>query len=109
VAAAEAKAVANNEPKLAWYVEWGKLLGYRQTWAFAFGKFMDRRHLVVLPVLAAGLSEGAIWDARHPGGDSPRGSVHDDLCGQHRRRLVSHLFYQPGLRAVMPVVCGPCC
>jgi ACS family hexuronate transporter-like MFS transporter len=40
VAAAEAKAAVNNEPKLAWYVEWSKLLGYRQTWAFAFGKFM---------------------------------------------------------------------
>ena len=40
VAAAEAKAVANNEPKRAWYVEWSKLLRYRQTWAFAFGKFM---------------------------------------------------------------------
>jgi len=27
-------------PKLPWYIQWGKLLGYRQTWAFAFGKFM---------------------------------------------------------------------
>jgi ACS family hexuronate transporter-like MFS transporter len=26
--------------KVKWYVEWAKLLGYRQTWAFAFGKFM---------------------------------------------------------------------
>jgi MFS transporter, ACS family, hexuronate transporter len=40
VAAAEAKALADNEPKLPWYVQWSKLLGYRQTWAFAFGKFM---------------------------------------------------------------------
>jgi ACS family hexuronate transporter-like MFS transporter len=40
IAAAEAKAVAANEPKIPWYVEWLKLLGYRQTWAFAFGKFM---------------------------------------------------------------------
>jgi ACS family hexuronate transporter-like MFS transporter len=40
VAAAEAKAAASNEPKLPWYVEWSKLLGYRQTWSFAFGKFM---------------------------------------------------------------------
>ena len=35
-----AKAGAANEPKISWYVEWGKLLGYRQTWSFAFGKFM---------------------------------------------------------------------
>ena len=40
VAAAEAEAAASNEPKLPWYAEWGKLLGYRQTWSFAFGKFM---------------------------------------------------------------------
>jgi ACS family hexuronate transporter-like MFS transporter len=38
--AIEAKAAAANEPKIPWYVEWGKLLGYRQTWSFAFGKFM---------------------------------------------------------------------
>jgi len=25
---------------MPWYVEWGKLLTYRQTWSFAFGKFM---------------------------------------------------------------------
>ena len=40
VAAADAKAVADHEPQLPWYVEWGKLLGHRQTWSFAFGKFM---------------------------------------------------------------------
>jgi ACS family hexuronate transporter-like MFS transporter len=34
---AEASAAA---AKVAWYVEWSKLLGFRQTWAFAFGKFM---------------------------------------------------------------------
>jgi ACS family hexuronate transporter-like MFS transporter len=27
-------------PKLAGYQQWARLLGYRQTWAFAFGKFM---------------------------------------------------------------------
>ncbi len=27
-------------PKLPWFEEWSRLLGYRQTWAFAFGKFM---------------------------------------------------------------------
>ncbi len=40
VAAAEAKAAASAELRLPWYVEWSRLLGYRQTWAFAFGKFM---------------------------------------------------------------------
>jgi MFS transporter, ACS family, hexuronate transporter len=40
VAAAEAKMTASAEPRLPWYVEWSRLLGYRQTWAFAFGKFM---------------------------------------------------------------------
>ncbi len=40
VAAADAKAAASNEPRLPWYREWSRLLGYRQTWAFAFGKFM---------------------------------------------------------------------
>ena len=40
VAAADAKAAASNEPRLPWYQEWSRLLGYRQTWAFAFGKFM---------------------------------------------------------------------
>ena len=39
-AAAEARAVAAHEPRPPWYVMWGKLLGFRQTWAFAFGKFM---------------------------------------------------------------------
>src|SRR5512145_1554578 len=29
-----------DEPKIAWYVEWSRLLGHRQTWSFAFGKFM---------------------------------------------------------------------
>jgi ACS family hexuronate transporter-like MFS transporter len=33
IAAAEASQVP-------WYIQWSKLLGYRQTWAFAFGKFM---------------------------------------------------------------------
>lgn len=41
---AEAKAVADRSAaggtRLPWYVQWRKLLGYRQTWAFAFGKFM---------------------------------------------------------------------
>jgi len=27
-------------PKVKWYVEWGKLMTYRQTWSFAIGKFM---------------------------------------------------------------------
>jgi len=27
-------------PKVKWYVEWGKLLTYKQTWSFAVGKFM---------------------------------------------------------------------
>lgn len=31
---------SRSEPKLPWYTQWSKLLGYRQTWAFAFGKFM---------------------------------------------------------------------
>ena len=39
-AAAASKAAASNEPKTPWLVEWSKLLAYRQTWAFAFGKFM---------------------------------------------------------------------
>lgn len=38
--AAEAKAAASDGPKTPWYVQWGKLLAYRQTWSFAFGKFM---------------------------------------------------------------------
>ena len=29
-----------NVPADKWYVEWGKLLKYRQTWAFTIGKFM---------------------------------------------------------------------
>ncbi|MBN1606931.1 MAG: MFS transporter [Polyangiaceae bacterium] len=31
---------ATEGPKRPWYINWGRLLGYRQTWAFAFGKFM---------------------------------------------------------------------
>ena len=27
-------------PKMKWYKEWGKLSTYKQTWSFAFGKFM---------------------------------------------------------------------
>jgi ACS family hexuronate transporter-like MFS transporter len=40
VAVAEAGAVGAHEPRLPWYIVWVKLLGYRQTWSFAFGKFM---------------------------------------------------------------------
>ncbi len=29
-----------NYPKLPWYNEWGKLLTYKQTWAFTLGKFL---------------------------------------------------------------------
>lgn len=39
-AAQSLAAASSSEPKLPWYVEWSKLLTYRQTWAFAFGKFM---------------------------------------------------------------------
>jgi ACS family hexuronate transporter-like MFS transporter len=39
-AASEAKKNASGEPKTPWFVEWSRLLGYRQTWSFAFGKFM---------------------------------------------------------------------
>ena len=35
-----ASPVESNEPKVPWYVEWSRLLRYRQTWSFAFGKFM---------------------------------------------------------------------
>ncbi len=30
----------NNISKDKWYIEWGKLLKYKQTWAFTIGKFM---------------------------------------------------------------------
>ncbi len=36
----EVAPVVPGAPKEPWYVEWGKLLGCRQTWSFAFGKFM---------------------------------------------------------------------
>jgi ACS family hexuronate transporter-like MFS transporter len=39
-AAAPSAAAPAGEARQPWYVLWGKLLGYRQTWAFAFGKFM---------------------------------------------------------------------
>lgn len=41
-AAAEAAKLApvDTAEKTPWYVEWGRLLTFRQTWAFAFGKFM---------------------------------------------------------------------
>jgi len=39
VSAAAPAAEATAE-KLSWYVEWGRLLSFRQTWAFAIGKFM---------------------------------------------------------------------
>jgi len=38
--AAQARAAASDGPKIPWYVQWGKLLTFRQTWSFAFGKFM---------------------------------------------------------------------
>ena len=31
---------AEEAPREKWFVEWGKLLRYRQTWAFTLGKFM---------------------------------------------------------------------
>jgi ACS family hexuronate transporter-like MFS transporter len=39
-AATAPKPAAADAPKTPWYVEWSRLLGYRQTWAFTFGKFM---------------------------------------------------------------------
>jgi len=36
----ESLRAAANYSKIPWYVKWGKLLSYRQTWSFAFGKFM---------------------------------------------------------------------
>lgn len=36
----EAGFAATGGAKEPWYVEWSRLLGCRQTWAFAFGKFM---------------------------------------------------------------------
>jgi ACS family hexuronate transporter-like MFS transporter len=39
-ALAKAADSAAGKAKAPWYVEWGKLLTFRQTWAFAFGKFM---------------------------------------------------------------------
>lgn len=37
----DAKALAQAaEPKKPWYIEWGKLLSYKQTWSFATGKFL---------------------------------------------------------------------
>lgn len=36
----EAGSAAAGGTKEPWYVEWSRLLGCRQTWAFAFGKFM---------------------------------------------------------------------
>jgi ACS family hexuronate transporter-like MFS transporter len=39
-AAGPGAAVPKTEARQPWYLRWGKLLGYRQTWAFAFGKFM---------------------------------------------------------------------
>ncbi|MBN1394340.1 MAG: MFS transporter, partial [Pirellulales bacterium] len=52
------KAAAGGKPKIPWYVEWGRLLGYRQTWAFVVGKFMTDPiwwfYLFWLPAFLAG-------------------------------------------------------
>ena len=39
-AAKPVEVLSSDSAKVAWYVEWMKLLSFRQTWAFAFGKFM---------------------------------------------------------------------
>jgi len=36
----DAGGTAATDARLPWYAQWGRLFGYRQTWAFAFGKFM---------------------------------------------------------------------
>ena len=38
--AAKTASPAAGRRQIPWYVEWGRLLTYRQTWAFALGKFM---------------------------------------------------------------------
>ena len=40
VAATEPEASAPAVPKVKWYIEWGRMLTYKQTWSFAIGKFM---------------------------------------------------------------------
>ena len=37
---AAAQPADTTTPKVKWYVEWGKLMTYKQTWSFAIGKFM---------------------------------------------------------------------
>lgn len=39
-AARDVAHAASSEPKTPWFTEWSRLLTHRQTWAFAFGKFM---------------------------------------------------------------------
>ncbi len=57
----------------------------------------DRWRLVVLPLLAPGLPEGAVRHDGDPSLDSDRRSVHDDLRRQHRWRMVPDVLHQQGL------------
>jgi len=95
--ATEAKAAASDGPKTPWYVEWGKLLTYRQTWSFAFGKFMtDGIWWFFLFWLPAYLKAqyGMTGNADFP---AHRRALHHDLRREHKRRMVPDVLHQPRL------------
>ncbi len=77
-------------------ISWWKLFNYRQTWAFFWGEISDRRRLVVLSVLAAGLFAQTI---RHDQARSHAAHLHRLWRRHHRERLRrqhSHDAHKPG-------------
>ncbi len=102
VSAAELAHIESDPADPVEKVPWVRLLRYRETWAYALGKVLDRPDLVDVPLLAAGLP----GQAPRPGPEDLRpaggGDLSDERRGQRRRRLVlvaddqAWLEHQPG-------------
>ena len=78
---------------------WIKLLGYRQTWAFALGKFLTDPDLVVLPFLAALVLHHSIPFAAGQSMAPLIRCVQRIDRGQHFRRLAAGALPQYGTLA----------
>ena len=66
---------------------WARCFGYRQTWAFALGKFLHRSGLVAVPVLDSRLPQPQLRHQPVEGRPAADRDLPDRRHRQHRRRL----------------------
>ena len=77
---------------------WAKLLSYRQTWAFAIGKFLTDPDLVVLSLLAALVLQREVSSQPLASGPAAHHRLQRFGRRQHRRRLAARAI--PSLGAL---------